>query len=90
MSLIVPTSGIGWRDEVGRREKEKEMEMGRVADRKQTVEIARLQIGDDPEQARVLVTDIADAENLLPLFMEYEKEGRQINVSSYPRGEKMR
>jgi D-serine deaminase-like pyridoxal phosphate-dependent protein len=49
----------------------------------QTLEIARLQIGDDPEEARVLVTNLSDAENLLPLFLEYQKEGKQVNVNSH-------
>jgi D-serine ammonia-lyase len=66
-------SDIGW-----------DVERGESADSEQTIEIARLQIGDDPEQARVLVTNISDAENLLPLFIEYEKEGKQINVSTQP------
>ncbi|KAE9364668.1 hypothetical protein N431DRAFT_489194 [Stipitochalara longipes BDJ] len=45
-----------------------------------TVEIARLQIGDDPEQARILATNLSEVENLLPLFLEYQKEGKQVNV----------
>jgi hypothetical protein len=55
----------------------------RVLIMRQTIEIARLQIDDDPEQARVLVNNLSDAENLLPLFLEYQKEGKQVNVSSH-------
>jgi hypothetical protein len=46
----------------------------------QTTEIAQIQIGDDPDQERVLVTNLSEAENLLPLFLEHQKEGRQVNV----------
>jgi hypothetical protein len=54
-------------------------------DNKQTAEIARLQIGEDPEQVRVLVTNLSEAENLLPLFLDYQKEGKQVNVKT-PQG----
>ncbi|KAN0099754.1 hypothetical protein V8E51_013529 [Hyaloscypha variabilis] len=45
-----------------------------------TAEIASLQIGDDPEQARILATNLSEVENLLPLFLEHQKEGKQVNV----------
>ncbi|KAN0104349.1 hypothetical protein V8E51_010094 [Hyaloscypha variabilis] len=45
-----------------------------------TTEIARLQIGDDPEEVRVLVTTLSEAENLLPLLLDYQKDGKQVNL----------
>jgi len=54
------------------------------ADGEQTAEITRLQIGDDPEQARILATNLSEVENLLPLFLEYQKEGKQVNVRAHP------
>ncbi|KAH8603181.1 hypothetical protein B0O99DRAFT_605371 [Bisporella sp. PMI_857] len=45
-----------------------------------TTEITRLQIGEDPEQVRVLVTTLSEAENLLPLLLEHQKNGKQVNV----------
>lgn len=52
------------------------IKLAHVLMRIQTTEISQIQIGDDPEQARVLVSNLSKAENLLPLFLEYQKEGK--------------
>jgi hypothetical protein len=49
----------------------------------QTTEITRLQIGEDPEDVRLLVTTLSEAENLLPLLIEYQQKGQQVNVVKY-------
>lgn len=38
----------------------------------QTEEITKLQLGPDPEDVRLLISTICDAENLLSLILEYQ------------------
>ncbi|CZR56390.1 uncharacterized protein PAC_06278 [Phialocephala subalpina] len=45
-----------------------------------TTEITRLQLGDDAEEVRVLVTSLWEAAKLLPLLLEYQINGKQVNV----------
>jgi hypothetical protein len=47
----------------------------------QTTEITRLQIGEDPDEVRLMVKTLSEAENLLPLLLEYLKQGKQVSVS---------
>ena len=47
----------------------------------QTTEITRLQIGEDPDEVRLMVKTLSEAENLLPLLLDYLKEGKQVSVS---------
>jgi hypothetical protein len=46
----------------------------------QTTEITRLQIGEDPEDVRIIVSTLSEAENLLPLLLEYQHKGLQVSV----------
>ncbi|KAF8852545.1 hypothetical protein BDZ45DRAFT_678285 [Acephala macrosclerotiorum] len=45
-----------------------------------TTEITRLQLGEDAEEVRVLVTSLWSAQKLLPLLLEYQINGKQVNV----------
>ena len=46
-----------------------------------TVEVARMQVGDaSTRDARAVVSTIAEAEQLFPLFREYHSRGRKVNV----------
>ncbi|KAE8446560.1 hypothetical protein EG329_011892 [Mollisiaceae sp. DMI_Dod_QoI] len=45
-----------------------------------TTEITRLQIGDEAEEVRILVTSLWEAERLLPLLLDYQIVGKQVNV----------
>jgi hypothetical protein len=47
----------------------------------QTTEITRPQIGEDPDEVRLMVKTLSEAENLLPLLLDYLKEGKQVSVS---------
>ncbi|KAL0930320.1 D-serine dehydratase 1 [Colletotrichum truncatum] len=46
----------------------------------ETREIARLQVGADSNDARFIVSTIAEIEHLLPLLRELSHAGRQVNV----------
>jgi D-serine ammonia-lyase len=51
----------------------------------QTTELTRLQVGDartDP--ARIIVSTIVEAENIVPLLKEYQSKGREVNVRFTP------
>ena len=47
----------------------------------QTTELTRLQIGEDPDEVRLMAKTLSEAENLLPLLLDYLKKGKQVSVS---------
>jgi hypothetical protein len=46
----------------------------------QTTEITRLQVGEGSDDVRLLATSLSEAENLVPLLVEYQQKGLQANV----------
>lgn len=48
----------------------------------QTTELTRLQVGSDSGPANIIVSTIVEAENVLPLLLEYKNAGREINVNT--------
>ena len=46
-----------------------------------TEELTRLQVGDGPRPANVIVSTIKEAENITPLLLEFKKANRVVNVS---------
>ncbi|KAF7562444.1 hypothetical protein G7046_g1678 [Stylonectria norvegica] len=45
-----------------------------------TVELTRLQVGDDPKKpVKIVVSTLPEAEFLLPLLKEYKSQGRSVN-----------
>ena len=52
-----------------------------------TTQVTRMQVGDNlPDDARIVVSTIAEAEQQLPLLAEYHKRGRKVNVRVFSRG----
>ena len=47
----------------------------------QTIELSRLQVGDDGP-ADFITSTLIEAENLLPLMLEYQRAGRACSVNS--------
>ncbi|KAI0966429.1 putative serine dehydratase domain-containing protein [Xylaria arbuscula] len=46
-----------------------------------TAELTRLQVGDDDSTpVNIVVSTLAEAENVLPLLKEYQSKGRQVNM----------
>ncbi|KAM3150848.1 hypothetical protein ABEW05_008831 [Botrytis cinerea] len=45
-----------------------------------TTELTRLQIGDGPGPANIVVSTVVEAENIVPLLLEYKSGGRAVNV----------
>ncbi|TVY38817.1 D-serine dehydratase [Lachnellula occidentalis] len=45
-----------------------------------TTELTRLQVGDGPGPVNLIVSTIAEAENVLPLLLEYKSAGRVVNL----------
>ncbi|KAH6877203.1 putative serine dehydratase domain-containing protein [Thelonectria olida] len=45
-----------------------------------TVEIAKLQIGENPKDARLVVSTVAELEHLFPLLKELQINGCQVNI----------
>ncbi|KAF7911022.1 uncharacterized protein EAF01_002530 [Botrytis porri] len=45
-----------------------------------TTELTRLQIGDGPGPANIVVSTVVEAENIVPLLLEYKNEGRAVNI----------
>lgn len=46
------------------------------------IEVTRLQVGDElPDDARLIVSTISEAEQQFPLLSEYQRKGRKVNVS---------
>ncbi|TGO30556.1 hypothetical protein BPAE_0004g00110 [Botrytis paeoniae] len=45
-----------------------------------TTELTRLQIGDGPGPANIVVSTVVEAENIVPLLLEYKSEGRAVNI----------
>ena len=47
-----------------------------------TVEVTRYQVGDNsPDDVRIIVSTLAEAEQQFPLLTEYHAQGRNVNVS---------
>lgn len=48
---------------------------------RQTLEITRFQVGEDATKpVNLIVSTLAEAEFLLPMLKEYQKQGRKVNV----------
>ncbi|TGO71111.1 hypothetical protein BELL_0618g00030 [Botrytis elliptica] len=45
-----------------------------------TTELTRLQIGDGPGPANIVVSTVVEAENIVPLLLEYKSKGRAVNI----------
>ncbi|KAI1204561.1 putative serine dehydratase domain-containing protein [Annulohypoxylon truncatum] len=45
-----------------------------------TVELTKMQIGDDASDVKLVVSTVAEIEHILPLLKHLKKEGRRINV----------
>jgi len=58
---------------------------GEAADwlRTQTIELTKLQVGDQGP-VNIIVSTILEAENILPTLLEYQQGGRDVSVSHYP------
>jgi hypothetical protein len=46
-----------------------------------TTELTRLQVGAGSRPANIVVSTIMEAENIVPLLLEYKSGGRDVNVS---------
>jgi hypothetical protein len=46
-----------------------------------TIELTRLQVGDETPQATIVVSTVLEAEKVLPLLKDYQSRGRSVNVS---------
>ena len=45
-----------------------------------TVELARMQVGDECKDVRLICSTIPELENLIPLLFEYQRKGADVNV----------
>ncbi|TVY32368.1 D-serine dehydratase, partial [Lachnellula subtilissima] len=45
-----------------------------------TTELTKLQVGDGPGPVNLIVSTVVEAENLLPLLLEYQSAGRVVNL----------
>ncbi|TVY13073.1 D-serine dehydratase, partial [Lachnellula arida] len=45
-----------------------------------TTELTKLQVGDGPGPVNIIVSTIVEAENVLPLLLEYKSAGRAVNL----------
>ncbi|ESZ94975.1 hypothetical protein SBOR_4658 [Sclerotinia borealis F-4128] len=45
-----------------------------------TTELTRLQVGDGPGSANIVVSTVVEAENIVPILLEYKNKGRPMNV----------
>ena len=50
----------------------------------QTTELTRLQVGGGLGPVNIIVSTLIEAENVVPLLLEYKAAGRAVNVSSFP------
>jgi hypothetical protein len=48
----------------------------------QTTELTRLQVGGGLGPVNIIVSTLIEAENIVPLLLEYEAAGRVVNVGS--------
>lgn len=46
----------------------------------QTTELTRLQVGPGPRSANLVVSTLLEAENITPLILEYQREGRKCDL----------
>jgi len=50
----------------------------------QTVELTRLQVGDTAStDVNIIVSTVLEAENIVPLLLEYKSAGRNVNVRAF-------
>jgi len=45
-----------------------------------TSEISRLQVGEDCKDVRLIVSTVIEAENVVPLLLEYQRSGAKVNL----------